>query len=50
MGAGREVRVDFEGGALTSDGGVLLLGELERRRQILTRFAECFEDHRVIRP
>jgi hypothetical protein len=46
VGAGREVRVDFEGGALTSDGGVLLLGELERRRQILTRFAECFEDHR----
>jgi len=40
------VRLDFDGGALTSDGGVVALGEVERRRQILSRFASCFEDHR----
>lgn len=38
--------MDFEGGALTSDGGVVVLGELERQRGILSRFAACFEDHR----
>jgi hypothetical protein len=47
-GAGRrrEVRVDFEGGLLSSDGGSILLAEAERRRQILRRFAACFVDHR----
>jgi len=45
-GRRREVRVDFEGGQISSDGGVLLLAELERRLGILRRFAECFVDHR----
>lgn len=36
----------FNGGTLTSDGGVLLLGEVERKRQILRQFARCFQDHR----
>jgi hypothetical protein len=40
------VRVNFEGGTLSSDGGVVLLGEVERRRQIIGRFADCFVDHR----
>jgi len=40
------VVADFEGGTLTSDGGVLLLGEVERRRQVVRRFAACFRDHR----
>lgn len=31
---------------LTSDGGVVALGEVERRCRILSRFAGCFEDHR----
>jgi hypothetical protein len=36
----------FDGGRITSDGGVLLLGEVERRRRIVGRFAACFEDAR----
>jgi hypothetical protein len=42
----RSVVASFDGGTLTSDGGVLLLGEVERRRGILRRFAACFRDHR----
>lgn len=42
----RWVRVDFEGGTLSSDGGVVLLGEVERQRDIIGRFGECFVDHR----
>jgi hypothetical protein len=42
----RTVVASFDGGTLTSDGGVLLLGEVERRRGILHQFAACFEDHR----
>lgn len=45
-GRRREVRVDFEGGILSSDGGSLLLAETERRRKILSRLASCFVDHR----
>lgn len=36
----------FDGGTLTSDGGVVLLGEVERRRGILQQFAACFRDGR----
>ena len=42
----REVAFDFDGGAITSDAGALLLREVEQRLGILARFAECFEDHR----
>jgi hypothetical protein len=42
----REVRADFEGGAITSDGGGLLLREVEKRTGIIQRFGECFRDHR----
>jgi Transposase DDE domain group 1 len=42
----REVRADFEGGAITSDGGGLLLREVEKRTGIVKRFAGCFTDHR----
>lgn len=34
------------GVTLTLDGGVLLLGEVERRRGLLRQFATCFQDHR----
>lgn len=30
----------------SSDGGLLLLAEIERRRGFLDKFAECFSDHR----
>jgi DDE family transposase len=36
----------FDGGTLTSDGGVVLLGEVERRRGVLRQFAACFRDGR----
>ena len=42
----REVRGGFEGGAITSDGGGLLLREVEKRTGIVERFAACFTDHR----
>ena len=40
------MRADFSGGAITSDGGGLLLREVEKRTGIVARFAECFRDHR----
>jgi hypothetical protein len=42
----RKVVASFDGGTLSSDGGVLLLGEVDRRRGLLDRFAACFTDHR----
>ena len=42
----REVRADFEGGAITSGGGGSLLREVEKRTGIIQRFGECFRDHR----
>ena len=41
-----EVRADFDGGAISSDGGGLLLREVEKRTGIIARFADCFQDHR----
>jgi len=42
----REVRGGFEGGAITSDAGGLLLREVEKRTGVIHRFAACFQDHR----
>jgi hypothetical protein len=42
----REILADFNGGTITSDGGGLLLREVEKRTNILGRFAKCFADHR----
>ena len=42
----RPVVANFEGGYLTSDGGLILIAELDRKRQITARFAQCFEDYR----
>jgi hypothetical protein len=36
----------FNGGAITSDAGGLLLREVEKRTGILARFATCFRDYR----
>ncbi len=43
----REVQGRFDGGAITSDAGGLLLREVEKRTGIIARFAVCFRDHRV---
>ncbi len=42
----RRVVANFQGGTISSDGGVILLAETERRRGIIERFANCFVDHR----
>ena len=42
----REIVADFNGGTITSDGGALLLREVEQRTNILHRFSQCFTDHR----
>jgi Transposase DDE domain group 1 len=42
----REVVARFDGGHVVSDGGALLLGEVERRTGLLHRFAACFTDQR----
>lgn len=42
----REIVADFNGGTITSDGGGQLLREVEKRTNILGRFAKCFTDHR----
>ena len=42
----REIRAQFDGGAITSDGGGLLLREVEKRIGILNQFAACFSDYR----
>ena len=43
---GRKVIANFQGGRLTSDGGLVLIAELDKKRQITSRFAACFTDHR----
>jgi hypothetical protein len=40
------VRARFDGGALTSDGGGVLLREVDRVTGILGQFAACFRDYR----
>ena len=42
----RKVQCDFEGGHLSSDGGVLLLRDLDERLSLVKRLAECFTDYR----
>jgi len=42
----REVRGRFDGGAITSDAGGLLLREVEKRTGIIAQLAACFRDHR----
>lgn len=42
----RRVVASFDGGTISSDGGGVLLGEVERRRRLASRFASCFTDYR----
>ena len=43
---GRAVVAGFDGGAITSDAGSLLLGSTDRAIGLIGRFAACFADHR----
>jgi len=42
----KKVTADFDGGRLTSDGGVMLLSMAEQRLGIAERLARCFPDSR----
>ena len=44
--ARKKVTADFDGGRLTSDGGVMLLSMAEHRLGVAERSARCFPDHR----
>ena len=43
---GRRLEAAFDGGAMTSDAGAMLLGRADRRLGLLRRFAACFRDGR----
>jgi hypothetical protein len=43
---GRAVVAAFDGGAITSDAGALLLGAADRAIGLIDRFTGCFTDHR----
>lgn len=43
---GRAVVASFDGGAMTSDAGALLLGATDRAIRVVDRFAACFHDAR----
>ena len=45
--AGRRVVAGFDGGAITSDAGALLLGQADRAIGVIERFAACFSDARM---
>ena len=42
----RHVVAGFDGGAITSDAGALLLGQTDRAIRLTERFAACFTDTR----
>jgi hypothetical protein len=44
--AGRRVEAAFDGGAISSDGGAVLLGSTDRALRLVERFAGCFRDGR----
>jgi len=44
---GRQVVASFDGGAITSDAGALLLGQTDRALRLTERFAACFDDTRT---
>jgi len=44
---GRKVIANFEGGTITSDAGIVLMAELDKKLKITARFAQCFRDYRA---
>jgi hypothetical protein len=43
---GRQVIANFDGGKITSNAGIVLIAELDKKLKITTRFANCFRDYR----
>src|SRR5437870_13769874 len=44
----KALQVDFSGGSLSSDGGLLLLAQLDRQTGLTERVARCIEDPRLV--
>ena len=45
--AGRRVEASFDGGAITSDAGALLLGQTDRAVRLIEQFAGAITDRRT---
>lgn len=45
---GKEVIANFDGGEITSNAGIVLLAELDKKLKITKQFAECFQDYRNV--
>ena len=45
--SGKKVVARFDGGLLSSDGGVLALREIEQRQRLAQRMASCIRDPRA---
>ncbi len=43
---GREIIANFKGGKITSDAGIILIAELDKKLKITEKFAKCFQDYR----
>ncbi|HLO86191.1 MAG TPA: IS1380 family transposase, partial [Nostocaceae cyanobacterium] len=43
---GKEIIANFSGGRITSNAGIVLIAELDKKLKISQRFAECFQDYR----
>ena len=43
---GRRVVAGFDGGAMTSEAGAMLLGATDQQIRLIGRFAACFTDYR----
>lgn len=43
---GKEIIADFSGGRITSDAGIILIAELDKKLKISQQFADCFQDYR----
>jgi hypothetical protein len=43
----REIVASFDGGQITSDGGALLLRDVDQQLGLIQRFSDCFEDFRL---
>ncbi len=41
-----QVIVNFNGGTITSDAGLMLIAALDQKRLFTNRFAACFQDYR----
>ena len=43
---GRNVIANFAGGKISSDAGIMLIAELDKKQEITAKFAKCLQDYR----